>query len=287
MQEHNLSEQNPLRKYFRQPKLYIELPSKGKWYPQNALKMTETGELPVYAMTAKDELMMKTPDALLNGQATVDLIKSCVPNIIDPWQMPSIDLDVVLIGIRIATYGETLDMSVKIPNTNEDREFTVDLRNILNRIGSIEFSNELEINNMLLKLKPLSYLEFTENSMKTFEEQRIFRTVSNNNSSDSEKIKIFNDSFRKLTNLTVGMLSQSIESIVVDDQIVSNRSFIKEFVDNADKDVFRTVLDHLESQKKKFSIGPLKVQTTFEDQQKGAPAEFDLPITFDQSNFFA
>ena len=30
-----------------------------------------------------DEITFKTPDALLNGQATVDVIQSCIPNIKD------------------------------------------------------------------------------------------------------------------------------------------------------------------------------------------------------------
>jgi len=29
---------SPLQKYRRQPKLYIDLPSKGQWYKQGALK---------------------------------------------------------------------------------------------------------------------------------------------------------------------------------------------------------------------------------------------------------
>ena len=72
---------NPLQKYFRQPKIYLSLPSKGHWYPEGAIEMTENGELPVYAMTAKDELAFKTPDALLNGQSVVDVVKSCVPTV--------------------------------------------------------------------------------------------------------------------------------------------------------------------------------------------------------------
>jgi hypothetical protein len=74
-------EQNPLRKYFRQPKVFTTLPSRGKYYAEGVLDMPSTNELPVFAMTAKDELIIKTPDALLNGQATVDIIKSCIPNI--------------------------------------------------------------------------------------------------------------------------------------------------------------------------------------------------------------
>ena len=127
-------EQNPLRKYFRQPKVYLNLPSRGKFYPDGVLDMPETRELPVFAMTAKDELLIKTPDALLNGQATVDVIKSCIPNIVNPWQMPSVDLDACLVAIRIATYGEKLEITTKVPNLGEDRMFEVDLREILNNI---------------------------------------------------------------------------------------------------------------------------------------------------------
>ena len=76
---------NPLQKYFRQPKIYIKLPSNGKWYPNGSLEVTDNMEFPVYAMTARDELMFKTPDALLNGQSTVDVIQSCVPSIKNAW----------------------------------------------------------------------------------------------------------------------------------------------------------------------------------------------------------
>ena len=79
MSNMNMQQQaNPLSKYFRQPKLFAALPSNGKFYPADSLETTETGEYAIYSMTAKDELTMKTPDALLNGQATVELIKSCV-----------------------------------------------------------------------------------------------------------------------------------------------------------------------------------------------------------------
>ena len=70
---------NPLSGYYRQPKIYIRLPSGGEYYPEGALDVSENGDYPVFAMTAKDELMLKTPDALLSGESTVEVIKSCVP----------------------------------------------------------------------------------------------------------------------------------------------------------------------------------------------------------------
>ena len=280
-------EQNPLRKYFRQPKVYITLPSKGKFYPPEAINIPEGNEFPVFAMTAKDELTMKTPDALLNGAATVEIVKSCIPNIVNPWAMPSIDLDAILIAIRVATYGETMEITTKIPGTGEERIFNVDLRQLLNKLVTKEYNPKIDINDMHIKTRPLTYREFTDASLKTFEEQRIFALVNDESISDTEKLEKFNTSFQKLTNLTVRSLASSITSISFGDTEVSNQLHIQEFIENADKQFYQDVLKHIESQRDAFMIEPLKVTSSEEDISKGAPKEFSVPITFDQSNFFA
>ena len=256
------SEQNPLQKYFIQPKVYITLPSKGQFYKEGTIDMPETGELPVFAMTAKDELTMKTPDALLNGQATVDLIKSCIPSIIDPWQMPSIDMDASLIAIRIATHGEEMDITTKEPGTGEEKSFGVDLRQLLNKLVTVNYDNKLQLNDMDITIRPLTYKEFTESSLATFEEQRIFSLVNDTEIADDEKLAKFNVSFKKLTDLTVSVLTKSIYQIQIGDTIVTERKHIDEFIANTDKDFFKTVTDHLESQRDKFSLEPIKVTST-------------------------
>ncbi len=280
-------EQNPLRKYFRQPKVYTTLPSKGKFYPSGTLEMPETGELPVYAMTAKDELSMKTPDALLNGQATVDLIKSGVPSIKDPWAMPSIDLDALLIAIRIATYGEKMDSTTKVPKLGEERSFEVDLRQLLNKLVTVDFETEIPNGEMVVEIRPLSYKEFTASSLKTFEEQRIFAVLNNTELPDHEKLAKFNESFQKLATLTMEVLTKSVAKISVGDTVVTRLEHIDEFIRNTDKDVCKAITEHLEEQKAKFQIEPLKVHSSKEDIEAGAPATYEVPITFDQSNFFA
>ena len=68
---------NPLSKQFRRPSLYFKLPSGGKFYQPGAIDLPDNKELPVYPMTAIDEITSKTPDALYNGTAVVDIIKSC------------------------------------------------------------------------------------------------------------------------------------------------------------------------------------------------------------------
>jgi hypothetical protein len=248
--------------------------------------MPETGELPVFAMTAKDELIIKTPDALLNGQATVDVIKSCMPDIKEPWKMPSVDLDACLVAIRIATYGEKLEITTKVPNIGEDRMFEVDLRKILNDLVTPDYENTLTINDINVVLRPLSYREFTDSNLKTFEEQRIFSLVNDDTMDDSVKLAKFNKSFKKLTDLTVSMMSKSIASLTIGDTVVTSQEHIAEFIDNVDKEFFKDITDHLEQQRKKFAIEPIKVQSPDEDIAAGAPETWEVPITFDQSNFF-
>jgi len=278
---------NPLQKYFRQPKLYIRLPSSGNFYPAGALERTANNEYAVYAMTAKDELTIKTPDALLNGQSTVDVIQSCMPNIKNGWEVPSIDIDAILIAIRIATYGEGLDLSVPLPNTNIVKEFTTDLRISLDTLLDAVFDTAVILTEELtLELQPINYRQFTQNSIKAVEEQRLFSVVSDSSLSDEEKLERFNASFKKLTELNIGSVTMSIAKIKTPDGAVTDRKFIEEFVANTEKEYFQTVVKHLEIQRDNFQLRPFTVKTTPEEQEAGAPAEFSTPISLDAANFF-
>ena len=283
-----LDQNNPLRKYFRQPKIYLKLPSKGRFYPPGTLEMPENGELPIYPMTAKDELLIKTPDALLNGQATIDVIKSCVPNIKDPWKMPSIDSDAILIAIRLATFGEKLDITTRVPNIGEERTFQIDLRSLLDQLIVFDFEPYVQISNDLsIEIRPLTYKEFTDNSLKTFEEQRIFRLVNDETIPDDQKLQAFANSFKKLTDLTIDLVLNSIVAVDTPEGKVFDRNQIKEFFNNVDNSVFDKIMKHLEKMREGYAIKPFKAKSTPDDLEKGAPEEYDIPITFDQSNFFA
>jgi hypothetical protein len=280
-------EQNPLRKFFRQPKIHIPLPSRGEFYPEGALDLPETGEVPIFAMTAKDELVMKTPDALLNGQATVDVIKSCVPSIIDPWKMPTLDLDALLIAIRIATYGEKMEITSPVPGITETRKFDVDLRQILNKLVTSSYTPSVKMGELTVFTRPLTYKEFTKTSLATFEEQRVFAIVNDASLDDDEKLEKFNKSFVKLTNLTVETMNKSIWKIQIGDTEVTNLEHIKEFMQNSDKEVYSFITEHLDEQRKSFQIEPLKAKASEEDVALGAKTEeWEIPITFDQANFF-
>jgi hypothetical protein len=272
---------NPLSAFFRQPKIFIGLPSKGRFYPEGALEKTENGEYPVYAMTAKDELLFKTPDALMNGSATVEVVKSCIPAIKDPWKMPSIDLDAVLIAIRLATYGAEMDVETTCPACGEKEDKAADLRQLLDNLRDLEFTERIEIGtDMVIYIKPMAYSEISKASIKTMEQQRIFSIVNDDTISEEDKVKLFQISFVKLTDITIEVVAECISKIETNNGSTDNPEFIKEFLSNTDRKIFDTVNEHVKSMQVKSKMKAL-------DTTCGSCEHpYKLEISFDQSDFF-
>ena len=281
-------ETNPLNKYYRQPAIYIALPSKGKYYSAESYTPTQTGEIPVLPMTAKDEMAFKTPDAMINGQATVDVIKSCCPNILDPWQLTNYDLDTVLLGIRIATYGETMDINANVPVVNEQISHTVNLPALLESIKNVEIKDSFKTKQgFTVFINPLSYKNISDTQIKTFEQQKIVATVNASQFPEEEKTKKFAEAYKNLTQLNFEMLATSFSKIITPDgQTVEDKSQIQEFLNNADSKVVNEMQDEMIKLRKQAQVKPIQLQATEEQIKKGAPVNFTVPLTFDNSNFF-
>jgi hypothetical protein len=103
---------------------------------------------------------------------------------------------------------------------------------------------------------------------------------------DEKKLEIFNESFTKLTSVTIDLMSESIFKIVTAENEVTDKKFIAEFVANVDKNIFKTVQDHLNELKEANDLRPLSFNTTEEQQASGAPATYSIPINFNNSDFF-
>lgn len=279
---------NPLAMFMRQPRIYIRLPSNGEYWPESSLEISENGEYPVFSMTAQDEMLLKVPDALMSGQAVVDVIQHCMPNIKNAWDTPSIDIDVILIAIRLATYGEMMKTPIKIGQVEMD--YTVDLRNVMdslqNRITWVPYipiSDELT-----LFVRPVNYKQLSQAALQTFETQKIIQMSNNETISDEDKVKIFKDSFSKLTNITIGTISSTIYKIDSSNGSTDNPAFIKEFIDNVDKEIFDKIQKHLETLRENNSVKPISVSVTEEMKNNGVTEDtIEIPLIFDASNFFA
>ena len=288
-----MENQSVLNKYKRQPKIYLTLPSNGNFYPSNPMEKTGSGELPIYSMTAKDEIMIKTPDALMSGDATVDVIKSCCPMIDDPWSMPSIDLDAVLIAIRIATYGEKMELQVPIRYFEDDdmkvgsETIEIDLRTILDSMQGKTWNGSMQLGELTFKLRPLSYKETTQFFMTTFENQRLSQIMQDDKVNEDQKMKAFKEGFKKLSQMTLDMVCTNITSIETPEGIETNPQAIKQFFETTDKQTFMSVQKHLEQLKNTWSTPTTKFQVPEDYVEKGADKTIDVPMVFDNASFFA
>ena len=272
---------NPLAGWYRQPKLYVRLPSQGKFYPQAALDRSANEEYAVYAMTAKDELMFKTPDALLTGQSTVEVIKSCVPAILDPWVMPSIDLDFLLVAIRIATYGDKMEVGCSCPHCQAENSYEFPLSPWIQNVSNFVYEDTITIDPLHITIRPYTYREMTKLSIKGLEQQKIFTIINDENMSDESKLEKFGESFVKITELTVDVISDCIVKIETPNGSSTDKDQIKEFINNSSKDIFEQISKHVSDIKDKLDLKATNVQCG------ECSKTFELPITMDQSNFFA
>jgi hypothetical protein len=275
---------NPLSKHFRQPALYLSLASKGRFYTEGTVELSATGTVPIFPMTVKDELTLKTPDAVLSGQAVVDIIKSCCPAIKDPWEMPMVDLDPVLIAIRLASYGKGMDFTSRCPHCQSMNEYKIDLNMILDGIGKANYDKAYVFDNLTFKFKPQKYKHLNRVNTINFENEKLVQNVIQNETlSEEEKMTEFKKSFDRIRQLNLDVITDSIDSITTEDgNVITNREYICEFLSECSRLVYEDIKKSIQDIVETFKIQP--VPLTCENEECGK--EFKTVLSFDHSNFF-
>jgi hypothetical protein len=279
---------NPLMSVMRQPKVYITLPSKGKYYPVGALDPTVNGEYPVYSMTAKDEIILKTPDALMNGQGVADVIQSCMPNIKDAWAIPTIDLDVILVAIRLATYGDKMTLSITHASMDGEMDYETSLQEILDKLQTnTTWDERLEIrSDLVVFLKPVDYKTQTYTQITEFETQRLMNVIRDESVDEETKLEQFKISFEKMTSRTMDIIVKAVYRVESSAGTVTDIEFLEEFMKNCDREVFDKIKQRISELNNNNQLKPLRIASTEEMREKGAPEFIEVPFSFDTANFF-
>lgn len=268
---------NPLQKYFRQPKIYISLPSKGLYYKPGDL-IGDHSNVPIFGMTGMDEIIMKTPDALFNGEATIKVIESCCPYIKDAKSIPSLDIDVLLAAIRIATSGEKMIVNHTCPKCSTDNEYDINLSSVIDFYSSRTFNNRLQIDDLLINLRPLNYQDMTRVNIENFKLQRIIMQI--NEKEVEEKQEILDQLYSKLADIQVELFLLSIESIRTPEALVTDRDQILEWLKNSPRETYHVIKSHLEKSKDEWSVPKQSVKCG------NCGHEDEVSVILDQSNFF-
>lgn len=246
---------NPLAQYFRLPGLHVKLPTRGAFLPAGTVTMTLTDDIPVMPMRAADEVLLKNPDALMSGYALEKLLESCVPTISAPLEISAPDLDVLLLAIRAASYGETMDTDAVCPKCKHDNGFQVHLPSMLADMTFIDAENPVRLTDeIVLYLRPYTVRHASRLSLATFQEARTFQAIRTQHNAVVEQAKeagtpaaevkmlesrqaeeragAMNDGMKRIQELETELMADCIIKVVTPSAVVVEKNYIQEFAKN-------------------------------------------------------
>lgn len=272
---------NPLAKHFRQPAIYLKLPSNGEYWPEGSINLPVNGEVAIYPMTTRDEITLRTPDALMNGTGVVSVIQSCCPEITDAWRMPSIDVDAVIIAIRIASYGHEMAFTSQCPKCQEINDYGLDLRSVLDNLRMPDYKTAVEVDGLKIKAKPQPYFNLNETNLSQFEQQKLIEAIENTELAPEIRSVEINKHMNRIVDIGAQTMATSTEYIELEDGTrVTDKEHLKEFYLNSSSAVTKVIQDKISRITEEGAIKPMHVNCV------NCAEPFDIQVTFDYASFF-
>ena len=181
---------NPLLQKLHIPAEIHRIPSGGQLYDPGVLS-GEGGEVHVYPMTAIDELEIKSPDLLFSGEALINVIRRCVPDVLNPEELFIRDVDFLMLVIRKATFGSTYE----IPHTHtcedaKEHTYGVELGNIISAAKSINPIDFKRISQLTIGSDDVKY-NVTLSPMRLKHMIKLMQVVDTANTQSERSEKLF------------------------------------------------------------------------------------------------
>lgn len=254
------------------------MPSKGVFNSPESLAGSFEN-LPVYGMTGMDEIILKTPDALMSGESTVKLIQSCCPSIKDAWSLTTLDTNIVYAAIRIATYGHELSVTQTCPECETENDFDIDLNHVVEHYGNCQYNHKLVLDGLTVKTRPLTFKESNDFSLENYGlQQKLNQTEQVEDA--NEKQKLFKELFEELSVTQQRIFSKSVEAVEVGDQVVTDPTYIEEWLKNCDKSVFEKLKNHVDANRTAWDM------PTWPAKCEKCGAKSKIYVELDNSSFF-
>ena len=273
---------NPLKNYLRKPEIYIKLPSNGKWWPEGSIEIPTNGELPIMAMTGHDDLIMKNADGLMNGSTSVEVIQSCVPNIKNAWAGPNVDIEYLFIAIRIASYGNELDVEKSCGKCNETTKFGINLHGVLESLQVPDFNTTVQVGDLHFMLKPSTYEMANLSAQKLYEQQRAILAAQSPDLTVESREKILRDTIQKLGEISTNQMIEYIEYVMLPDgSKVTDREHIIEFINQSSRRDFDTLKKGIDDKNAQYNTPDIPFVCSACGNEETTKFEFN------PSNFFA
>lgn len=273
---------NPLKQYFRQFKLWLKLPSGTSYYEPGVVNFSELGEVGVMPMTGKDELILKNPDALLNGEALIEVIRSCVPGVANPRMLLTNDIDALITAVRYATYNDGLETELSCPKCRHNNLFKLDLQYSLDNMSYLDPEYTVNLDSGLtVFVKPYGFPELLGGLHAQFEQSKLTRAVESDTISEEQRLKMFSTAFKELSTVTFNLMCNSVVRVVDESQgiDVKDREFIRDFLFNIEKKNVDLISDLIKE------INQIGIKRSFTARCEKCEHQWESEIDFNPVNF--
>lgn len=234
-----MSKMNPLAQYTKIEEIFVKLATNNVIkYNESILEKIKLG---VCARSARDEIMLNTPDALIGGEAVTRVIENCVPGVNDAGSLYVNDVEQLLIAIKVASKEEDYEIQTKCPECDHEGAFSRNLQVLLDSMTYFTEQPTLELSNGLkVFFKPYTWNEYSDFGQRMFQEQKkaeyIDMLEGDNDEIVEQKKKLFTEVFEAMTQLNFDMIVDSIEKIETPDGTeVIEKEFISDWVSKLPK----------------------------------------------------
>lgn len=282
--------QNPLKSFYRTPRKYLPLPTQGLFYNNEEIDTTDANynqshEVAIYSMTARDEMILKNPDALLNGEAVAQVIASCVPAVRKPRELISNDVDAILVAINGATYGDEISVSADCPveECNTHIEATASVDDCIEGMTLLSESYKFETHNGLtIEIRPFTYETSVKSGQVQFKATRSLQALAEIED-EEEQLKFFNKHFQDMAAINFEVIVDSVASIrgEIDGEefVVTSQDSIREFLENCDNIIGKTIEEKIQE------VNDIGIRKTVQLECPECHHVFETEIGFDPVNF--
>jgi len=165
---------------FSTPTEFVELPTKGRYYPEGH-PLHDVGELEIRYMTAKDEDILTSKTLLQKGIAIDRFLRNIlVDKTINIDELYVGDKNAILIAARITGYGEEYNFGAPCPVCSAISQQLIDLTNLTTYYGEEldECMQKTDAGTFLIQL-PTSNVNLEVRLMRSVDEDYLVKLAEN------------------------------------------------------------------------------------------------------------
>ena len=276
------SMENPLQGYYRHKDLYVKLPTLGKWL-KNKPNLTDDGEVGVRPMSMKDELLLSIPDALYNGQAIFELIQSVCPDIVDPYELSLPDADVILLASRASSYDKRFPVEAKCPHCEKSGMYDIDLQIVLGKVHLITEQTEIEIDDLIIELRPNTLAAVNANNIKASELARMLGSMRESEDINETLQQQYSENMAQIAAANIVLIADAIVQVTMPDGTqVTEPQHIIDWLTNSN----RKTVDALQRAQTLMNVNGLPKNFDFTCANEECGETFNTSVEFNPSFFF-